>query len=123
MVIGLQSELQNILYTLSNSNLDKAEENARTLISKYLSICGEGNAIILPTITRFLTEMEPLFINAIKIEYKYYFQREKEKGEQRLIKEQMRQEAEERKILEQERKKIEKEEEKYLIESKKIEPS
>lgn len=116
MVIGLQAELQNILYTLSYSNVEKAEENAKALINKYLAICAEGNANILPTVTRFLSELEPLFINAIKIEYKYYIQKEKEKEEQRRIKEQMRQEAEERKLLEQERKKIEKEEEKYLNE-------
>jgi hypothetical protein len=116
MVIGLQAELQNILYTLSYSKIDKAEENAKALINKYLTICGEGNASILSTVTRFLTELEPLFINAIRIEYKYYIQKEKEKEEQRRIKEQMRQEAEEKRMLEQERKKIEKEEEKYLNE-------
>lgn len=116
MVIGLQAELQNILYTLSYTNLEKALESAKNLTDKYLTICGNGNANILPTITRFLSELEPLFKNAIEIEYKYYAQKEKEKEEQRLIKEQMRQEAEERKLLEIERKKIEKEEEKYLKE-------
>jgi hypothetical protein len=116
MVIGLQAELQNILFTLSYSKIDKAEENAKAVINKYLTISGEGNASILPTVTRFLTELEPLFINAIRIEYKYYIQKEKEKEEQRRIKEQMRQEAEEKRMLEQERKKIEKEEEKYLNE-------
>lgn len=116
MVIGLQAELQNILYTLSYTSLDKAMENAKSLTDKYLTICGNGNASILPTITRFLSELEPLLKNAIEIEYKYYVQKEKEKEEQRRIKEQMRQEAEEKKILEQERKKIEKEEEKYLKE-------
>jgi Meiotically up-regulated gene 113 len=116
MVIGLQAELQNILYTLSYTNLEKAQENAKNLIDKYLTICGNGNASILPTITRFLTELKPFFINAIEIEYKYYVQKEKEKEEQRRIKEQMRQEAEEQRLLEQERKKIEKEEEKYLNE-------
>jgi hypothetical protein len=41
MVIGLQAELQNILYTLSYSNIEKAEENTKALINKYLIICGE----------------------------------------------------------------------------------
>ncbi|MFG6494733.1 GIY-YIG nuclease family protein [Fictibacillus sp. UD] len=113
MVIGLQAELQNILYTLTYTNLEKAKDNAKNLIDKYLTICGNGNANILPTITRFLTELKPLFINAIEIEYKYYVQKEIEKEEQRRIREQMRQEAEEQRLLEQERKKIEKEEEKY----------
>ncbi|GED34998.1 GIY-YIG nuclease family protein [Brevibacillus centrosporus] len=116
MVIGLQAELQNILFTLSYSNLDKALENSKTLINRYLLIAGNGNANILPTVTRFLSELEPLFENAIRIEYKYYYQKELEKEEQRRIKEQMRLEAEERKLLEEERKKIEKEEEKYLNE-------
>ncbi|WP_096154047.1 GIY-YIG nuclease family protein [Bacillus sp. FJAT-45066] len=116
MVIGLQAELQNILYTLSYTNLDKALNNSKELIEKYLTICGNGNASILPTITRFLAELEPLFRNAIQIEYKYHIQKEKEKEEQKLIKEQMRQEAEERRLLEQERKKIELEGEKYLAE-------
>jgi hypothetical protein len=113
MVIGLQAELQNILYTLSYTNLEKALENASVLIKKYLTICGNGNGSILPTITKFLFELEPLFVNAIQIEYRYYFQKEKEKEEQKRIKEQMRQEAEEQRILEQEKRKIEKEEEKY----------
>lgn len=61
-------------------------------------------------------ELEILFEQAIRIEYAYYVQREREKEEQRRIKEQMKQEAEERKILDEARKKIEKEEEKYLTE-------
>jgi len=119
LVIGLQAELQNILYTLSYTNLDKALSSAKTLTQKYLTICGNGNANILPTVTRFIQELEPLFENAIQIEYKYYIQKEKEKEEQRQIREQMRQEAEEQRLLEQERKKIEKEEEKYLNEIEK----
>lgn len=119
MVIGLQAELQNILYTLSYTNLDKALDNCKALIQKYLIICGNGNASILPTITRFLSELEPLYYNAIRIEYKYFIQKELEKEEQRRIREQMRQEAEERRQLEEERKKIEKEEEKYQIEIQK----
>ena len=119
MVIGLQSELQNILYTLSYTNLEKALDNAKALINKYLTICSDGNASILPTITRFLSELEPLFINAVQIEYHHYIQKEKEKEEQKRIKEQMRQEAEEQRLLKMEQKKIEKEEEKYINEIEK----
>ncbi|MFP3727009.1 GIY-YIG nuclease family protein [Priestia filamentosa] len=119
MVIGLQAELQNILHTLSYTNRDKAVDTAKELINKYLTICGNGNASILPTVTRFLSELEPLFLNAIKIEYSYYVQREKEKEEQKRIREQMRQEAEEQRQLEAEKKKIQKEEEKYANEIKK----
>jgi DNA repair exonuclease SbcCD ATPase subunit len=113
MVIGLKAELQNILHKLKYTNLSQMESEAKALIDKYLTICGEGNASILPTITKFLTEIEPLFYNAIQIEYKYYVQKEKEKEEQRLIREQMKLEAEERRILEEEKKKLEKEAEKY----------
>lgn len=113
MVIGLQAELQNILSTLTYTSQEKAVETAKELINKYLTICGNGNASILPTITRFLTELEPLFLNAVQIEYSYYIQREKEKEEQKRIREQMRQEAEEQRQLDAEKKKIQKEEEKY----------
>jgi len=119
MVIGLRAELQNILHKLKYTNLSQMENEAKALIDKYLTICGEGNANILPTITKFLTEIEPLFYQAIQVEYKYYVQKEKEKEEQRLIKEQMKQEAEERRLLEEERRKIEKEEEKYRQEMEK----
>lgn len=119
MVIGLKAELQNILHKLKYTNLDKSLEDAKALIDKYLTICGDGNASILPTITRFLSELDPLFQNAIQIEYKYYIQKELEKEEQKQIKEQMRQEAEERRRLLEEKKKIEKEEEKYRQEIEK----
>lgn len=113
MVIGLQAELQNIQHTLTYTNLGEATDSAKKLIEKYLIICGNGNAAILKTITRFLTELEPLFVQAIEVEYKYHVKKAKEKEEQQRIREQMRQEAEERKKLEEERKKIAKEEEKY----------
>lgn len=116
MVIGLQSELQNILYTLSYAKHDEAIGNAKDLIRKYLSITAEGNASIAPTIARFLSELEPLFIDAINIEYEYYTKREQEKEEQRLIREQMRQDAAERKELEAQRKKLEAEESKFEVE-------
>jgi hypothetical protein len=116
MVIGLQAELQNILSTLSYANLDMAQENAKQLIEKYMQISSRGNASILSTITRFLSELQPLFMNAIKVEYQYFFQKEKEKEERRHARELIKQENAERKMLEEERKKLEKEEEKYLLE-------
>src|SRR5699024_9603338 len=61
-------------------------------------------------------EIEPLYYELVEIEYKYYVYREREKEEQKLIKEQMRQEAQERKQLVAERKKLEKEEEKFQVE-------
>jgi hypothetical protein len=54
-----------------------------------------------------------LYIEAIKIEYEYFIQKERIKEEQKAIRDQIRQEAVERKKLEAERKKIELEESKY----------
>ena len=121
MVIALRAEIQNILYNLKYEKLDKSIDDLKTVTSKYLKIAGEGNQSIACTLTKFIGEIEYLFINAIKIEYNYYVKKEQARQEQLAIREQMRQEAEERKALENERKKVEKEEEKYNNEIAKIE--
>ena len=113
MVIALRAELQNILYNLKYEKLEKSIEDVKTVSAKYLKIAGEGNQSIAGTLTKFIGEIEYLFINAVKIEYNYYVKKEQARQEQLAIKEQMRQEAEERKALEVERKKIEKEEAKF----------
>jgi DNA repair exonuclease SbcCD ATPase subunit len=113
MVIALEAELQNILYNLKYSKLDKAIKDVKAMTAKYQKIASDGNQSIAPTVTKFIGEIEYLFIEAINIEYEYYIQKERIKEEQRAIREQMRQEAAERKRLEEERKKVEKEEEKY----------
>ncbi|HOV13233.1 MAG TPA: GIY-YIG nuclease family protein [Spirochaetota bacterium] len=113
MVIALESELQNVLYNMSYSKLDKAIKDIKTITSKYLKIATDGNQSIATTVTKFIGEIEYLFIEAIKIEYEYYIQKERIKEEQKAIRDQMRQEAAERKILEEERKKVEQEETKY----------
>jgi chromosome segregation ATPase len=113
MVIALEAELQNVLYNLKYSKLDKAIKDIKAMTAKYQKIATDGNQNIAPTITKFIGEIEYLFIEAIKIEYEYYIQKERIKEEQRAIREQMRQEAAERKRLEEERKKVEAEEEKY----------
>lgn len=113
MVIALRAELQNILYNLKYEKLDTSIEDVKTVSAKYLKIAGEGNQSIAGTLTKFIGEIEYLFINAVKIEYNYYVKKEQAKQEQLAIKEQMRQEAEERKALEAERKKVEQEETKY----------
>ena len=64
-------------------------------------------------------EIEYLFIDAIKIEYNYYVKKEQAKQEQLAIKQQMHEEAEERKLLEQQKKKIEQEESKFRTEIQK----
>ena len=113
MVIALESELQNVLFNLSYSKLDKSIKDIKTITAKYQKIAIEGNQNIVSTVKKFIGEIEFLFIEAIKIEYEYYIQKERIREEQKAIREQMRQEAVERKILEEERKKVEQEEEKY----------
>src|SRR5690625_5242009 len=116
MIIGLQAEVQILLLQLKYNKLDESEEAVNNIITKYLSICATGNKAILPTITKFLTEIEPLYKELIQIEYKYYVYREQEKEEQKMIKEQMRQEAEEKKKLAEEKKKLDVEERKFNVE-------
>lgn len=116
MVIALEAELQNILYNLSYSKLDKAIDDVKKTTAKYQTIASEGNQNIAPTVAKFIGEIEYLFIEAIRIEYEYYIQKERAKEEQRAIRETMRQEAVERKKLEAERKKVEQEEAKFEAE-------
>ena len=120
MVIALRAELQNILYNLKYEKLDKSVEDIQAVTRKYLNIAAEGNQSIAGTLTKFIGEIEYLFINAVKIEYNYYVKKEQARQEQLAIREQMRQEAEERKALEAERKKVEKEESKYRSEIEKL---
>lgn len=120
MVIALRAELQNILYNLKYDKLDNAISQVKDTTRKYLDIAANGNQSIAGTLTKFIGEIEYLFINAVKIEYNYYVKKEQAKQEQAALREQMRQEAEERKALEQERKKVEKEEQKFKNEIEKI---
>lgn len=120
MVIALRSELQNILYNLKYEKLDTSIDAVKTVTQKYMKLACEGNQSIAGTLTKFIGEIEYLFINAIKIEYNYYVKKEQARQEQLAIKEQMRQEAEERKALAAEKAKIEKEETKYKTELAKL---
>lgn len=120
MVIALRSELQNILYNLKYDKLDASVDAVKNVTQKYMKLACEGNQNIAGTLTKFIGEIEYLFINAVKIEYNYYVKKEQARQEQLAIKEQMRQEAEERKALAAERAKIEKEEEKYKNELTKL---
>lgn len=116
MVLALQSELQNILVNMKYNKLDNATTQVKEMCLKFANIAAEGNQSIAPTIKRFVGEIEHLFLNAVKIEYEYYIKKEREREEQAAIREQMRQEAEERKELERQKKHVEKEESKYLSE-------
>ncbi|MGN0409436.1 MAG: GIY-YIG nuclease family protein [Candidatus Fimousia sp.] len=120
MVIALRAELQNVLYNLKFEKLDDCIKQIKLITSKYLSIAGKGNQSIAGTLTKFIGEIEYLFINAVKIEYNYYVKREQAKQEQKALREQMRQEAAERKALQEEKKKMEREELKYNTEIQKL---
>lgn len=120
MTIALEAELQNILYNLKPGKLEDAQNSVRTITAKYMAIVIDGNQSITPTLTKFVGEIEYLFLEAVKIEYEYYVQKERIKEEQRALREQMKQEAEERKKLEEERRQIEKEESKYRTEMQSI---
>lgn len=113
MVIALRAELQNILLSLKYEKLDQGIEDVKKVTAKYLAIAEEGNQNIAGTLKKFVGEIEYLFINAVKIEYNYYVKKEQARQEQLAIREQMRQEAEDRKALAEEKKKIEAEETKY----------
>jgi hypothetical protein len=116
MVIALEAELQNVLFNMRYSKLDRAIKDIKAITAKYQKIATDGNQNIASTVTKFIGEIEYLYTEAIKIEYEYYIQKERIKEEQKAIRDQMRQEAAERKILEEERKKVEQEEEKYKTE-------
>lgn len=120
MVLALESEFENILYKLQFGRLEAGIDAVKELTAKYYVIATDGNQSIAPTIKRFIVQIETLYLDALRVEYEYYVQRERAKEEQRAIREQMRQEAEERKRLEQERKKVEAEENKYRQEIERI---
>lgn len=120
MILGLNAELQNIIYNLKYTNLDKCRNQVEEIINKYISIATEGNHMIEPSLLAFITEIKAPFLRAVEIEYQYYVKREKAREEQAAIREQIRQEAAERKQLEEERKQVEKEEQKFHLEIKNI---
>lgn len=120
MVLALRAELQNILYTLKYSRLDEAISHVKEMIAKYLSIAEDGNRNISSTLLKFIGETEPLFIDAVKIEYEYYVKREAARQEQLELRAQMRAEAEEQKRLQEQREQMEKEEAKYAAEIENI---
>jgi len=113
MVIALKAELQNILYDLKYNKLDKAIENIKSITNKYANIASEGNQVISKTMAQFIGVLEYQFINAAKIEYNYYIKQEQIKQEQIALRQQLREEAEERRLLKLERERIEREEEKF----------
>lgn len=116
IVLGLEAELQNILTNLKYQKLDLSVTDVKKMILKYIQIATDGSQTIASTIIKFLGQLEYFYIEAINIEYEYFVQKEKIKDEQRILREQMREEERERKLLEQQQKQVEKEESKYRTE-------
>lgn len=116
MVVALRAELQNILTGIKYNKLDSCLAQLNEMIARYLKIASDGNQSIAPTLNKFIAEIHVIFEALIKTEYEYYVRKEKARAEQQALREQMRQEAEERKAMELEQKKIEKEESKYKSE-------
>lgn len=120
MVMALQSEVARIMEGLSFGKLDDAIGAVKAVTAQYFSIAAEGNQTIVSTLNRFIGQIEYYYIEAVKIEYEYYVQRERAKEEQRAIRERMRQEAAERRELEAQRKQVENEEKKYAQEMDRV---
>lgn len=120
VVLALDEGVKNIYRDMSFGKLDVAIAKLRILTEKCFNIAAEGNQTIVTTLSRFIGQIEYLYIEAIKTEYEYYVKLERAKEEQRAIREQMRQEAEERRILEQQRRLIESEERKYKQEIERL---
>lgn len=116
MVIALKAELQNVLFDLKYGKIEKSIDDIKKITAKYLKISSEGNQSIAGTMVKFIGELEYLFINAAKIEYNYYVKKEQIKQEQIALRQQIKEEAEERKRLELEKKRIAQEETKYVNE-------
>ena len=121
MVVALQAELQNVLYNLKFEKLEKGIEDIKAITQKYLKLAETGNQTIVNTLISFIGQIEYLFINAVKIEYNYYVKKEQARQEQLAIKQQMREEAEERRLLKLQQEKIEAEELKYKQELERTE--
>lgn len=113
MVLGLRAELQNVLYTLTYSKLNDGIAAIKDMTNKYLNIARDGSQTIASTLAKFIGELEPLFVDAVKIEYEYYVKKEAARQEQLELRAQMREEAEERKRLKEQQEQMKKEEEKY----------
>lgn len=121
IVVALDSELQNVLTSLKYEKLDVGIDSIKNMTSKYLEMVSKANQNMVGTLSAFIGTMEYLYINAVKIEYNYYVKKEQARQEQIAIREQMRQEAKERKELELQKAKFEAEEEKYRNEISSVE--
>lgn len=69
--VGLQAEMQMLLHRINNEKVEDAVLEVNQIVTKYLVVCGDGNQTILPTLTQFLVEIEPLYIELVRLASKY----------------------------------------------------
>lgn len=67
MVIALKAELQNIICNLENRNLEECRNDIKFITEKFLVVAEGGNKQVLGSITKFISEIEELFIREIEI--------------------------------------------------------
>lgn len=120
MIIGLQAELQLILYNLTELTLNETKGKIKEVFRKYQIITGENNQRLVPILTRFTAELEPLYLELVEIEYKYYLKLKQEKAENKFLKKQIQEEAAEQKAIDLERKALDRDEARYLLEMDRI---
>lgn len=111
--ISLQTEVITILQSLVYGKIEDVREEVRDLTVKYLTLSSKGNPKVSSAMAKFLTELQPLYLEAVEIEYEYYIKKEQEREEQQILKEQMRLEKQEQKEIEEQKKKLEQEQAKY----------
>lgn len=120
MILALESELEIHLQKLQYGKPGFAVSAVKRMTRKYYAIADAGDPCIVPSIRRFIGQIEFLYLEIVKTEYECLVQRERAKEEQRTLKLKIRQETEERKRLEKEREQVEVEEKKYQQEIDRI---
>jgi hypothetical protein len=115
MVIALKAELQNVLYSIKNNELEASEEAIRNITRKYLAIVSDGNQSIAGTVRKFIGQLEQLFLNAVRIEYACYVNSGNEELQQKSIQEKIQMEAEQFNLLEKQESEVDQEAEDLML--------
>lgn len=70
MVIALKSELQNIIHNLENKDIEECKKDIKFITEKFLIVAEGGNKQVLGSITKFISEIEGLFVREVEISIK-----------------------------------------------------
>ena len=120
IVIALRSELQTILLNLRFETTEKANLEVQKALQRALLIAADGNQSILPTLTKFIGQLEHHFYEAVKIEHVWYVRKEQQRQEQIELRARMKEEADARKANEEAQKRVAEEEAKYRNEIERL---